>query len=101
MGGKIEVSATIKNTGKYDAEEVVQLYVRDLFGNVTRPVKELKGFKKIHLKAGEEKVVTFSLSTGDLAFWNIDMKYAAESGDFTLWVGGDSQKGLKADFTIK
>lgn len=101
MGGKIEVSATIKNTGKYDAEEVVQLYVRDLFGNVTRPVKELKGFKKIHLKAGEEKVVTFSLSTGDLAFWNIDMKYAAESGDFTLWIGGDSQKGLKADFKIK
>lgn len=87
---ELKVSVTVKNTGKYDGEEIVQLYVRDLVGSVTRPVKELKGFQKIMLKAGESKQVTFTLTANDLRFYDRQMKFTYEPGDFDIFVGKDS-----------
>lgn len=87
---KITVSATVENTGSMDGEMVVQLYVRDLVGSVTRPVKELKGFRKVALKAGESKPITFELSSEDLAFYGIDMKKKTEPGEFKVWVAQHS-----------
>lgn len=100
-GEKLEVSATVTNAGKVDGEEVVQLYIRDLVGSITRPVKELKGFQKIFLKAGESKTVQFTLSDQDLAFWGADNTFKAEPGDFNLWVGPNSVDGLEASFKLK
>lgn len=100
IGGKVKISAEVANTGSYDGEEVVQLYVKDEVGSVTRPVKELKGFTKIFLKKGEKKTVTFELSFDDLRFYNIDMQFVAEPGDFEITVGGDSASGLKDKFVL-
>lgn len=86
-GGQIVVTAEVTNTGNVDGESVVQLYVRDLVGSVTRPVKELKGFAKVTLKAGEKKQVSFTIDEELIAFYGIDMKKKAEAGDFNLWVG--------------
>lgn len=86
-GGQIVVTAEVTNTGDVDGESVVQLYVRDLVGSVTRPVKELKGFAKVTLKAGEKKQVSFTIDEELIAFYGIDMKKKAEAGDFNLWVG--------------
>ena len=91
----------LTNTGKRAGTEVVQLYVRDKVGSVTRPVKELKGFQRITLQPGETQTVTFELPIRDLAFWNIDMKKVVEPGDFTLWIGTNSDEGLSADFKVK
>jgi beta-glucosidase len=88
---KLNISVTVRNTGNYDGEEVVQLYVRDLVGSLTRPVKELKGFKKIKLKKGESQVVSFTLTTNDLAFYHTDLKHYAEAGDFDIMIGGNSE----------
>jgi beta-glucosidase len=82
---------TITNTGKYDGKEVVQLYIRDVVGSVTRPVKELKGFQKIELKAGESKTVSFSITPEDLKFYNYDLKYDWEPGEFQIMIGGNSR----------
>jgi beta-glucosidase len=82
---------TITNTGKYDGKEVVQLYIRDVVGSVTRPVKELKGFQKIELKAGESKTVSFSITPEDLKFYNYDLKYDWEPGDFEIMIGTNSR----------
>jgi beta-glucosidase len=98
---KLQVSVTVKNTGKVAGEEVVQLYIRDLVGSITRPVKELKGFEKISLKSGESKVVSFSIGENDLAFWGADNKFKAEPGDFKLWVGTNSVEGLESSFKLK
>lgn len=100
VDGEINVSVNLKNTGKYDGTEVVQLYVQDKVGSVTRPVKELKAFQRVELKAGESKTVTFTLPVSDLAFWRYDMTYGVEPGDFKLWVGTNSAEGLLADFTV-
>ena len=89
-GGKITVTAHIKNTGKADGELITQLYIRDLIASVTRPVKELKGFQKTHLKAGESKQIQFEITENDLAFYGIDMKKKAESGKFKLWIAQHS-----------
>lgn len=97
----LSVSFTLKNTGEYDGTEVVQLYVQDKVGSVTRPVKELKAFQRVALKSGESKQVSFSIPASDLAFWNYDMKYTVEPGDFRLWVGTNSIEGLSADFNVK
>ncbi|MFC2083966.1 glycoside hydrolase family 3 N-terminal domain-containing protein [Bacteroidota bacterium] len=101
MGESIEISAIVKNIGDVAGEEVVQLYIRDLFGSVSRPVKELKGFQRIYLNPEEEKEVIFNLHTDDLTFCNKNMNVTAEPGDFHLWIGGDSQSGLKTEFKIK
>ena len=96
----LKITVTVKNTGKYDGEEVVQLYIRDLVGNVTRPVKELKGFEKIALKAGEQKKVSFLLTVDDLRFYDQEMNFIYEPGDFHLFVGGNSEETLKSGFKI-
>ncbi|MBP1593990.1 MAG: bglX [Bacteroidetes bacterium] len=98
--GRIEVTFDLKNTGKYEGTEVAQLYVRDKVGSVTRPVKELKRFTRVTLKPGETKNISFTLPVEELAFWNIDMKKVVEPGDFTLWVGTNSQEGISADFKV-
>lgn len=90
----------ITNTGKYAGTEIVQLYVQDQIGSVTRPVKELKGFKRVDLQPGETQTVTFSLPVSELAFWNIDMQKVVEPGDFIIWLGTNSQEGLSADFEV-
>ena len=88
--GSINASITIKNTGEYDGEEVVQLYIQDIIASVTRPVKELKGFKKITLKKGESKTVTFTIDEKTIEFYGTDMRLTAEAGDFNLWIGKNS-----------
>lgn len=99
--GMIQASVELKNTGKYKATEVVQLYVRDLVGSVVRPVKELKGFQRVTLAPGEAQTVKFELPVSDLAFWNIDMEYVVEPGDFQLWIAGDSASGEPVGFTVR
>jgi beta-glucosidase len=99
--GKITATITVSNTGPYDGEEIVQLYIRDLVGSVTRPVKELKGFQKILLKKGESRQVSFTISINDLKFYNSDLKWVAEPGDFKLFIGGSSKDVKEAAFTLK
>lgn len=99
--GIIKASVRLTNTGKYEATEVVQLYVRDLVGSVVRPVKELKGFRRVTLAPGETVTVEFALPVSELAFWNIDMEHVVESGDFQLWIAGDSASGEPVGFAVK
>ena len=80
---------------------MAQLYVRDLAGSVTRPVLELKGFQKVLLEAGESRTLTFRLSPGDLAFWNADMEFTSEEGEYSVFVGSSSLDLLEASFTLK
>jgi beta-glucosidase len=87
----LAATVTVTNTGKYDGKEVVQLYIRDIVGSVTRPVKELKGFQKIELKAGESKRVSFGITPEDLKFYNYDLKYDWEPGDFEIMIGPNSR----------
>jgi len=87
---KLTASITVTNNGKFDGEEVVQLYIRDVVGSVTRPLKELKGFQKISLKAGESKTVSFSISPENLKFYNYNLKYDWEPGEFHIMIGGNS-----------
>jgi beta-glucosidase len=101
VNGTLEISFDLTNTGKYDGTEVVQLYVQDKVGSITRPVKELKGFRRIPLKQGETKTVSFSLPVEELAFWNIDRQRVVEPGEFNLWVGPNSAEGLQTTFTVK
>jgi beta-glucosidase len=98
--GKLKVSVDVKNTGNFDGEEVVQLYVKDVVGSVTRPVRELKGFNKTLIKKEETKTIEFELSPDDLRFYNIDMKFVAEPGDFEVFVGGSSNADLKSTFEL-
>lgn len=86
----LTASVTVKNTGKYAGKEVVQLYIRDVVGSVTRPVKELKGFQKIELKPGESKEVKFAITTEDLKFYNYDLNHVWEAGDFDIMIGTNS-----------
>ena len=99
--GSVTAKVTITNTGKRDGAEVVQLYIRDLVGSITRPVKELKGFEKIFLKAGESKTVSFKITPDLLHFYDYDLNYVAEPGDFDLMVGGNSQVVKTARLTLK
>ncbi len=98
---KLTASVTVTNTGKVDGKEVVQLYIRDLVGSVTRPVKELKGFQKIELKAGESKIVSFNISQADLKFYNYDLKYVSEPGKFQVFIGGNSRDVHSAEFELQ
>lgn len=101
MDEVLKANVTVRNTGKYAAEEVVQLYVRDLVGSVVRPVKELKGFERVALAPDETKTVSFELPVSELAFWNIDMEYVVEPGEFNLWIAGDSASGTPVKFDVK
>ena len=97
----LNISTDVSNTGKMTGDEVVQMYIRDLVGSVSRPVKELKGFQKIHLQPGEKKTVTFALKGDDLAFWTKDMEFKAEPGEFAVFVGTNSRDVKEATFTLK
>jgi beta-glucosidase len=99
-GQALTASVTVTNAGNYDGEETVQLYIRDMVGSITRPVKELKGFQKIFLKAGESKTVSFTITVNDLKFYNSELKYVAEPGDFKLFIGGNSRDVKEADFKL-
>ncbi|MDP3462884.1 MAG: beta-glucosidase BglX [Bacteroidales bacterium] len=87
----LTASIMLTNSGSYDGAEVVQLYIRDMVGSVTRPVKELKGFQKVFLKAGESKTVSFTISPEDLKFYNYDLQFDWEPGDFAIMIGGNSR----------
>ncbi|SBW04383.1 Periplasmic beta-glucosidase [uncultured Dysgonomonas sp.] len=100
MNGTLTVKATLKNTGSVDGTEVAQLYVQDIVGSVVRPVKELKGFQRVALKAGEAKTIEFKLTTDDLAFYGRNLVKKAEKGDFNVWVGGHSNATLKGTFSV-
>jgi beta-glucosidase len=100
LGDCVKISAQVLNRGGVAADEVVQLYVRDLVGSVTRPVRELKGFRRIRLAPGQAATVEFELHTNDLAFHGRDMRPAAEPGEFHAWIGGDSDTGLRTSFRI-
>jgi beta-glucosidase len=94
------VAVTVKNTGTYEGEEVVQLYVRDEVASITRPIKELKGFDKIKLKVGESRTVTFDVKDEQLGFYNNQMKFVVEKGDFTFMVGGNSRDLQEIKYTL-
>jgi len=98
--GKITASVNVINTGNYDGEEVVQLYIRDMVGSIARPVKELKGFQKIMLKKGESREVIFTIGVEDLKFYNNDLKFVAEPGDFKIFIGGNSLDVKEAGFKL-
>ncbi len=97
----LKVECNITNSGKFDAAEVAQLYVRDLVGSLARPIRELKGFQKIFLKAGETKTVSFTLNADQLSFWNADLVKRTEPGDFQVWISSDSQSGKPVTFKYK
>jgi len=100
LGGRVVVEASITNTGDRAGTEIVQLYVRDRFGSLTRPVRELKGFERIHLEPGQSHRVRFELHTDELAFYGRDGAFAAEPGDFDVWVAPSSVGGLHTHFAI-
>ncbi len=99
-GGSLDVRVTLSNTGERAGTEVVQLYVQDISGSITRPVRELKAFRRVSLGAGESTQVAFSLTPDMLAFWGLDMEYGAEPGEFRLWVGPDSSGGVESKFSL-
>lgn len=96
----VTVTATVRNVGERGSSTVAQLYVRDLVGSLTRPVRELKGFERIHLEAGEARELSFQLGADELGFYGRDMQFAAEPGRFHVWVGGDSDASLWAEFEL-
>lgn len=101
VDGALEVSAEVTNTGRRAGTAVVQLYVRDRVGDVTRPVRELKGFERVTLSPGETRRVTFPLAAQDLAFTNQEMQHVTEPGEFDVWVGGHSQAELHGEFVVE
>ena len=98
--GQVKASVTVTNTGKRDGKEVVQLYVRDIYATSSRPVKELKGFEKISLKAGESKTVSFEIGRKQLEYYNHALQLTVEPGDFEIMIGHDSQHVNKAKLTV-
>ncbi|WP_178990466.1 beta-glucosidase BglX [Winogradskyella schleiferi] len=98
--GEITVSVDVTNSGDYDGKEVVQLYIRDIVGTVTRPIKELKGFEKVNIKKGETKTVTFKITIEDLKFYNSDLDFVAEPGKFHVFVGTDSTTEMMKEFEL-
>lgn len=99
-GGKLTLSVTLTNIGKYDGSEVAQLYIRDMVGSITRPVKELKGFQKVFLKAGESRTLNFFITPADLAFYNSELQFKSEPGDFKVFVGTNSASTIEASFEL-
>jgi len=97
----LEVKVVVTNAGNFDGDETVQLYIQDLVGSVTRPVKQLKGFQKIHLAKGESKEIVFKISVNDLKFYNRDLKYVYEPGEFKVYVGTNSRDVKEGKFSLK
>ena len=101
LGGVVKISVKVTNKGKYDGDDVAQLYVRDVVAETTRPMRELKGFERFSLKAGESKIVEFEIPTSDLAYCHSDHSFKADKGEFKVWVGADSTATLEGGFAIK
>lgn len=99
--GKITASVTVTNTGNYDADEIVQMYIRDMVGSVARPVKELKGFERIHLKKGESCTVSFDITAKQLKFYNSALNWVCEPGEFEVMVGGNSRDVQTKKFSLQ
>jgi beta-glucosidase len=99
-GQTLAVRVPVTNSGDVAADEVVQLYVRDLIGSITRPVRELKGFRRVHLKPGETQVIEFALPADDLAFWNNEEERVLEPGEFQVFAGGSSLAPLAGEFEL-
>jgi len=99
-GGKLTVTVKVSNSGKFDGAEVVQLYIRDLVGSVTRPLLELKGFQKIELRAGESRAVSFAISEKELSFLRADMTVGTEPGEFQVFIGPNSRDTRAAKFEL-
>jgi beta-glucosidase len=100
-GEALEASVVLTNHGAHGGTEVVQLYIRDLAGSVTRPVRELKDFRRVHVAAGASTTVTFRLHADQLAFHGRDMRLRTEPGTFHLWIGGSSDAELQAEFRVQ
>lgn len=98
---KITASVTVTNTGNYDADEIVQMYIRDMVGSVARPVKELKGFERIHLKKGESRTVSFDITAEQLKFYNSALNWVCEPGEFEVMVGGNSREVQTKKFSLQ
>jgi beta-glucosidase len=100
LGESVIISAAVTNHGGVAAHEVAQLYIRDLVGSVTRPVRELKGFQRIRLEPGQTVTVAFEVHTDELAFYGRNMRLATEPGEFRAWIGGDSDAALATTFRV-
>ena len=100
-GKNITATITVKNTGNRDADEIVQLYIRDMVASISRPVKELKGFQRIHLAVGESKQVSFDITPDMLKFYNADLKHIIEPGDFQIMIGANSKEVEALNFNVK
>ena len=99
--GSIQAQVSVTNTGNREGAEVVQLYIRDMVGSIARPVQELKGFERITLKPGESRLVTFTIDAELLKFYNKDLNYVFEPGDFEVMVGPNSRDVQRLTFTLK
>ena len=100
MGESVDVSVTVTNTGDLAGEEVVQLYIQDISADISRPVKELKGFQKVMLAKGERRTISFRLTEKDLSYWNNELKFKADAGNFKVYVGGNSRDVKEAGFEL-
>jgi len=101
QGGRLTATVTVTNTGGYDADEIVQRYIRDMAGTVVRPVKELKGFKRVSLKKGESQTVSFDIDAGLLKFYNGNLDYVCEPGEFEVMIGPNCMDVSRKTFTLK
>ena len=101
MGESVRVSVKVRNSGKCDGTEVVQLYLRDDVASTTRPMRELKGFERVELRAGEERRIEFEITPEDMSFWTINEEFAQEPGSFHVWVGHDSNATLGGEFAVR
>jgi beta-glucosidase len=99
--GQVQVTVALANTGRRPGVEIVQLYIRDVVASATRPVKELKGFQRVELAAGQSRDVTFTLRPADLAFYTANRRWEAEAGEFKVFVGGSSRDVLEASFALR
>lgn len=100
VNGSLKVKTKVTNTGDWDADEIVQLYIRDRVGSITRPIKELKGYRRLNIKKGETVEVEFILTAADLAFFN-GKETLTEPGEFDVWIGPNSDEGLHSEFIIE
>ena len=100
MGESVKVSVKVRNSGKRDGAEVVQLYLRDDVASTTRPVRELKGFERVELRSGEERTIEFEITPEDMSFWTINEEFAQEPGTFHVWIGHDSNASLEGAFSV-
>ncbi|MBQ5540462.1 MAG: fibronectin type III-like domain-contianing protein, partial [Bacteroidales bacterium] len=97
----LTAKVTVKNVGDYDGDEIVQLYIRDIYASICRPIKELKGFKRISLKKGQSQEVEFEITPDLLKFYNYDLDFVLEKGEFEVMIGGNSREVKREKFEVK